>query len=336
MERRKIAIAGLTGYTGMELLRILRHHPRVELAHLLVRQAESPALESFAPHLSHTGLSVSSIEPESIAHECDALFLALPHGVSQHSMATLINQCRVIDLSADFRIQDASLYETFYGTHSCPELLPSFTYGLPEFYRPRIKEADHVANPGCFALLCQTLLYPLRDCIDQVDIMAVTGSSGSGKGLSAKTHHPARHHNLRSYSINQHRHQAEILQSIGLRPEQLNFVPTSGAFVRGIFATAFLKLSQVVTEQELQQRFERAYGDEPFIRLCQQPIELSHIVGSNFLDLSFSPGASGSLVIQGALDNMVKGAAGNAVQNFNLMFGFPETMGLETLDPLFP
>jgi N-acetyl-gamma-glutamyl-phosphate reductase len=336
MERFRIAIAGLTGYTGLELLRILRHHPQVDIAHLLVRQSETLELKSIAPHLAHTGLQVSTESPEKIARDCDAVFLALPHGVTQHSMSGLIDKTRVIDLSADFRLQDKEQYAKFYGAHSCPEHLPSFTYGLPELFRSKIKKALHIANPGCFALLCQTLLYPLKERIIKADIMAVTGSSGSGKSPGSTTHHPARHHNLKSYSINSHRHQAEILQSTGLDPEQLNFVPTSGAFVRGIFATAFLHVDKPFSESELEQVFNQAYENEPFIRFSPNPVELAHILGSNFLDLHFSCGKGQTLVIQGVLDNMVKGAAGTAVQNFNLMFGLPETMGLEYLDPVYP
>jgi N-acetyl-gamma-glutamyl-phosphate reductase len=236
---------------------------------------------------------------------------------------------KLIDLSADFRLDDAA-YAAYYEEHKYPHLLKEFVYGLPEIVgRDRIAKAQSVANPGCFALISQLLLHPFKGHIAQADIFAVTGSSGAGKTPGDGTHHPVRNHNMKSYNVNKHRHIPEITRTAGIDAAQLNFVPTSGPFTRGIFAQVFVTLDGAVPDPAA------AYKDCPFVRI-QKNVELAGIVGSNFADLSFEEGKGGRVLAQGAIDNLVKGAAGSAVQNMNLMFGLDETAGLFNLAPLYP
>lgn len=326
----RASIVGVTGYTGLELLRLLLAHPRVEIARLTSRQHEDAALGEIAPHLSHLPYRVTSAAPEQAAEESDVVFLCLPHGTTQDAVAACMDRARIVDLSADFRLKDPEAYKRYYGAaHARPDLLERFVYGLPEIVgRDRIKGAQNVANPGCFALLSQILLYPFRERMERADIFAVTGSSGLGKTPVEGGHHPVRSHNVRSYNVNAHRHIPEITATAGIRESALNFVPTSGPFVRGIHATAFVTTSAPADTAN-------TYADCPFVRVTKE-VALANVVGSNFADLCFREGNGGAIIAQGAIDNLVKGAAGSAVQNMNLMFGFEETEGLNQLGPVYP
>lgn len=329
----KASIIGITGYTGLELLRLLLAHPHVEIKYLTSRQHNKEPIGNLYPHLAHTGLMVTNTAQETVADESDVVFLCLPHKTAQDVVAALHGKVKVIDLSADFRLDDAKTYAKYYEEHKYPALLKKVVYGLPEVgYTAAIKKASSVANPGCFALLSQLLLFPFKGNIKQADIFAVTGSSGAGKTPGDGTHHPVRNHNIKSYNINKHRHIPEIIRAGGIKENQLNFVPTSGPFTRGIFAQAFITLKKDVDVSAL---VKKTYKNAPFVRL-QQQVALADIVGSNFVDLNFTLGADGKILAQGALDNIVKGAGGSAVQNMNLMFGLDETAGLWNLSPLYP
>ena len=320
----KASIIGITGYTGLEQLRLLLAHPHVEIAHLTSRQHENVSIGEVYPHLAHLDLKVTNTDHKTVGQDSDIVFLALPHKTAQDVVADLHGQVKVIDLSADYRLDDVETYERYYTQHAHPDLLDEVVYGAPEFHRDTIKGASSVANPGCFALLAQLMLYPFAGEIEHADIMAVTGSSGSGRSASDGTHHPIRSHNMKSYNINVHRHIPEITRTAKIEKSQLNFVPTSGPFTRGIFATGFVKTSAKPS----------LYKDEPFIRVMDSVV-LANVVGSNYCDLSFTK-TEGGYIVQGALDNLVKGAAGCAVQNMNLMFGFEETEGLSNLSPVYP
>lgn len=332
----KASIIGITGYTGLEQLRLLLAHPLVEIAHLTSRQHENVAIGEVYPHLAHLDLKITNTDHMQVAKDSDVVFLALPHKTAQDIVADLHGpntaDVKVIDLSADYRLDDAAVYEKYYAAHNHPALLKEVAYGAPEFNAEKIAAASTVANPGCFALLAQLMLYPLAGLIERVDIMAVTGSSGSGKSASEGTHHPVRSHNMKSYNINKHRHIPEITRTAQIEESQLNFVPTSGPFSRGIFASAFVHLKADIAPLDLA---EQAYKDAPFVRLADVPA-LANVVGSNFCDLSYVKGTGQSVIVQGALDNLVKGAAGCAVQNMNIMFGFDEEEGLFNLGPLYP
>ncbi|MGB4107134.1 MAG: N-acetyl-gamma-glutamyl-phosphate reductase [Alphaproteobacteria bacterium] len=329
----KASIIGITGYTGLELLRLLLAHPEVEIKYLTSRQHRSEPIGNIYPHLAHLNLKITNAAQDIVAKNSDVVFLCLPHKTAQDVVAELHGKTKLIDLSADFRLDDAATYKKYYEEHKYPALLKKVVYGAPEVgYTASIKKASTVANPGCFAFLGQLLLYPFKDNIKQADIFAVTGSSGAGKSPGEGTHHPVRNHNMKSYNINKHRHIPEITRSAGITEKQLNFVPTSGPFTRGIFAQAFVTLKK---KTDIATAVKKAYGKAPFVRI-QNEVALANIVGSNFVDLSFTEGTDGKILVQGALDNIVKGAGGSAVQNMNLMFGLKETEGLINLAPLYP
>ena len=352
----KASIIGITGYTGLELLRLLLAHPHVEIKYLTSRQHENEPIGKIYPHLAHLDLHITNTPQDKVAKDSDVVFLCLPHKTAQDVVADLIGKTKIIDLSADFRLDDPAIYKKYYEEHKHPHLLKKVVYGLPELgHVSAIKKASVVANPGCFALISQLLLLPFKDNIKHADIFAVTGSSGAGKTPVDGTHHPVRSHNMKSYNINKHRHIPEIIRAGGITEKQLNFVPTSGPFTRGIFAQAFITLkkplvssaglprgsragkgsSAFAEDDGLKTAIKKTYKNAPFVRL-QSEVALANIVGSNFADLNFTLGADGKILAQGALDNIVKGAGGSAVQNMNLMFGLKETEGLINLAPLYP
>ncbi len=326
----RISIIGITGYTGLELLRLLNAHPQVDIVHVTSRAYENTPIGEIYPHLAHMDLTVSNPSLSAVAADSDVVFLCLPHKTAQDTVAALHGKVKIIDLSADFRLDDVATYERYYNVpHIHPELLKSSVYGLPEIVGGhKIEHAKIVANPGCFALLSQMMLYPFAGSIKRADIMAVTGSSGAGKSATDGTHHPVRSHNMKSYNINKHRHIPEICRTAQITEEQLNFVPTSGCFTRGIFATAFIETNNNVD-------ITNPYNNAPFVRVMES-VALANIIGSNFCDLSFKQVNNTQYIVQGAIDNLVKGAGGAAVQNMNLMCGYDETAGLMNLSPLYP
>jgi N-acetyl-gamma-glutamyl-phosphate reductase common form len=323
----RASIIGITGYTGLEQLRMLLAHPQVEIAYLTSRQHDNLPIGEIYPHLAHLDLKITNTEHAEVAKNSDVVFLALPHKTAQDVVAELHGKVKLIDHSADYRLDDIVTYEKFYGPHAHPKLLSDVVYGAVEINKEKIKKAQTVANPGCFALLGQLMLLPFAGAIEHVDLFAITGSSGAGKTPIDGTHHPVRNHNIKSYNINAHRHIPEIIRTAKLSESQLNFVPTSGPFARGIFATAFVQ-GTLKNPGEL-------YAPHPFIRLTNE-VALANIVGSNYCDLSYKKISDTNYIVQGALDNLTKGAAGNATQCMNLMFGLDETLGLSTLAPLYP
>jgi N-acetyl-gamma-glutamyl-phosphate reductase len=334
-QKLKASIIGVSGYTGLELLRLLLAHPHVEIAYLTSRQHDNVPLGEMFPHLKGyeaESYTITNTAPETVARASDVVFLALPHKTAQDVVAEIYGLTKIIDLSADYRLDDTATYEKYYGlAHHHPELLHKSIYGAPEFHRAEIAKADIIANPGCFALLAQLMLYPFQNIIKHADIFAITGSSGAGKSASDGTHHPVRNHNIKSYNINIHRHIPEITRTTGIKPEQMNFIPSSGPFTRGIFMQGFITLQDGVTPQCAATLYE----NEPFVRVVET-VALANIVGANYCDLSFQQGHDRRIIAQGALDNLVKGAAGCAIQNMNIVFGLDETAGLKILAPLYP
>lgn len=329
----RVSIIGITGYTGLELLRLLLAHPTVEIAHVTSRQHDGVSIGAVYPHLAHLDIQVTNPDLDKIAEDSDFVFLCLPHKTAQDTVAALHGKVRVIDLSADFRLDDVETYEKHYNVpHIYPELLKSSVYGLPELVdHHKIENAKIVANPGCFALLSQMMLYPFAGTIEHANIMAITGSSGAGKSATDGTHHPVRNHNMKSYNINAHRHIPEITRTAKITANQLNFVPTSGPFTRGIFATAFVKTKS----GSVPKCAGDLYNGHKFVRI-QSEVALANVVGSNFIDLNFKKVDEENYIVQGVIDNLVKGAAGCAVQNMNIMNGDDEALGLLTLSPLYP
>jgi N-acetyl-gamma-glutamyl-phosphate reductase len=331
------AIVGATGYVGAELTRLLLAHPRVSLEHVTSRSRVGTRVDALYPHLEgRCGLVYGDETPAQLARRVDALFLALPHGASIEAVASLfedgapIGRARVIDMSGDFRLEDPALYEEHYGVeHLFGELLGRFVYGLSEWNAEAIAAAQHVANPGCFATAIGLALAPLAAAgllPDRVTAFAATGSTGSGASASKGTHHPERATNYKLYKVLRHQHVPEIetmLASLGAET-RLSMVPASAPMTHGIFATLHLPCDDPET---LARVVEVAYADAPFVRVRRSTPQLNWVVGSNFADIGLFCG-DGELVVASALDNTLKGAAGQAVQNLNLMFGFEPTRGL--------
>lgn len=330
------SIIGVTGYTGIELVRLLVNHPYVELKHLVSQTHTEEKLSNVWPHLKNIcDLTLTAKDSKEVAEESEVVFLALPHHESQKIVPSILNKTKIIDLSADFRIQDQNVYQKYYGhEHSFPEGVSQFIYGFPELNKESIYGAKNIATPGCFAIAAELALLPLNGLIQEVSLFAITGSSGAGKMPKGETHHAVRNHNVASYKIGTHQHIPEIIQILGLEEPQLTFVPTSGPFTRGIHLTASVHLNKDLPQEELLHLYEQTYADAPFVRI-KKHIQLADVIGSNFCDISLQK-LNGKLIIQAVIDNLVRGAAGTAIQNMNIMSGFDETTGLRTISPLFP
>ncbi len=332
-----VGVLGSGGMAGGELLRWLRLHPNVNDLHAISHTYAGQPLSDVHP--AHRHLPPLVFESGDVAQwveAVDVLFLALPHGMSQkHIKAdSLDKRARIIDLAADYRIRDLDLYQAVYGEHADFDLQPHFVYGLPEAFKPEICAARHVANPGCFATAAQLTLLPLAQAKllpDHAAVTAVTGSTGSGNKPKATTHHPFRDGNYFAYSLLAHRHESEILQlarRFGNDGATLRLLTHSGPFVRGIHATLYAKDARFA-ELDLAALYRDAYGDDcPFVLVDDTPPQLAAVNGTNFVHLTALQ-KNDELVVTAVLDNLVKGAAGQAVQNMNLMLGLPETAGLE-------
>lgn len=335
-QKINVSIIGATGYAGLELIRLLQAHPYVKIQHLVSSSESGKKVSDVYPHLQ--GIiekSFESLNTEEIAKNSDVVFLALPHMASQTIVPELIGKTKIIDLSADFRLTNLDHFETYYKQkHTCDHFIKNFQYGLSEIYKENIASADNVANPGCFALAMQLGLLPLKEKLTSVKIHAITGSSGSGKNPSEGTHHPIRSHNLKSYSIGNHRHLAEVMQSTELTENQIDFVPTSGPFVRGIHVTLFCDINVNTSEQEITDIYNQFYKNSPFVRI-KKDIQVAEVVGSNYCDISVHKN-NNTVIVQSTIDNLVKGASGNAVQCMNVMVGVDEITGLEFFSPMYP
>jgi N-acetyl-gamma-glutamyl-phosphate/LysW-gamma-L-alpha-aminoadipyl-6-phosphate reductase len=336
----QVGIVGGSGYVGGELLRLLVQHPRVEIAAVTSRNHKGKAISRVHPNLR--GVPLSKFSDSDKLPEVDVLFTGLPHGLvmDQIERFTSIAE-KVIDLSADFRLRDPAAYATWYGQpHTQPSLLGRFVYGMPELHREEIQDACWVAVPGCTATAAILPLKPLVDTFDVklVVVDAKVGSSAGGASVSLATHHPERSGVIRSFKPSGHRHTAEMVQELGLGEEAINFSPHAVELIRGILATCHVFIDGDFTEQDVWQAYLRAYQNEPFIRLVKERTgiyrfpEPKLLAGTNYCDIGFEKDPrTGRLVVIAAIDNLMKGAAGQAVQCFNLMCGFPEDEGLQTL-----
>jgi N-acetyl-gamma-glutamyl-phosphate reductase common form len=328
--RLKVGIWGASGYAGAELIRLCLAHPHLELVHLGARRQVGERVDAVFPAFSgHLDLRFEAIDPAR-ARGLDVLFSCLPHGASHETLAPLVGAVKLIDLSGDFRLHDPAAYEQAYaGVHPHPELLGRFVYGLPELNREALRSADGVANPGCFATACTLALLPLAKegwLTGDVHLAAVTGSSGSGASPLDGTHHPTRSQDFYAYKVLRHQHEPEIAQTLadaGGAGFALHLVPHSAPVARGIHVTAFVTLDPAL---DVAAAFERHYGAEPFVRLHGDPHVL-RVRGQNHCDVAWTRRGH-TLVVTAAIDNLVKGASGQALQNLNLMAGFDETTGL--------
>lgn len=340
---KKIGIVGATGYTGVELLRILATHPDVEISYVTSRSNAGMRVDAMFPNLrGFVDLDFSNPETDALA-ECDLVFFATPNGVAmQHVPALLKAGTKVIDLAADFRIKDVSVWGEWYGmTHACPDLLTEAVYGLPEIYRSEVKSANLVANPGCYPTAVTLGLLPLvkSGVIDLENIIADTksGVSGAGKGANVATLFSEMGESFKAYNVGGHRHRPEIEQTLAFLTGNmvgLTFVPHLLPIVRGIHATLYAKPinnSNSIEKVDLQQLFEDTYKDEPFVDVLpagSHP-ETRSVKASNMCRIAVHEIPHNSqLVVLSVIDNLVKGAAGQAVQNMNLMLGLGETTAL--------
>lgn len=344
----KVAIVGASGHTGLELFRLLPRHPKVEIAAVTSeRYADQPVAEAFPSFQGLSNLVYQRLDVEKVAEQADLIFTALPHRVSMQKVPYFVEQGKVvIDLSADFRLKSASVYANWYGReHRHPELLEQAVYGLPEIYREAIRKASLIANPGCYPTSSLLALAPLMKRkgidLDSVVIDSKSGVSGGGRSVAEEKQFIAVNEDLKAYKVASHRHIPEIeqelsaLASSGIR---VCFTPHLIPINRGILTTAYVRLSEPMTPQEVHGEYEAFYTSEPFVRVL--PLgrfpQTAHVRGTNFCDIGIAVDErTESLIVISAIDNLVKGASGQAIQNMNLRFGWPETEGLGDL-PLLP
>jgi N-acetyl-gamma-glutamyl-phosphate reductase len=338
-----VAVLGATGYTGMELIRLLHGHPEVRLSFLSSESSAGLSLAQVHPQfLKLVEQVLQPLEVEAIPETVKLVFCALPHGSSAKVVPALLSRSlRVVDLSADFRLKDASLYDRWYN-RSCPapELLPEAVYGLPELYAGPIAAARLVANPGCFPTSVLLALAPLARAglvdWETVIIDSKTGVSGAGRSPKQEFHFPECTENFKAYRVARHQHTPEMEQELSrLAGEQVRvtFTPHLAPMSRGILSTIYLKLKprERRSLEELYALYREFYRSCPFIRLLpeQQLPETRRVRCSNYCDLSLRlDERTGRIIVLSAIDNLTKGASGQAIQNMNIMLGFPETMGL--------
>jgi LysW-gamma-L-alpha-aminoadipyl-6-phosphate/LysW-L-glutamyl-5-phosphate reductase len=343
-KRFKAAIIGGSGYGGAELARRLLMHPDVELVRVASIDHVGEPLGAVHPNLEGaTDLVFENLAPAEAAKGCDVALLALPHKVTAAKVPELIAAgVKIVDMSGDFRLRDAAVYEKFYGAkHPHPELLGTFVYGLPELNRAQIQKAKYVASPGCFATTIELAVLPLARAglLDGavVHVTGITGSSGSGIAPQAGTHHPSRAGNLKTYKPLEHQHVPEIVQTLadaGGKGVEIRFVPVSAPLTRGIFASCFLELADSIDAGKLARLFDETYAREPFVRRPKKRLpEVVAVAGSNFVEVGFAvgPAVAGRRTITcfSASDNLIKGGAGQAIQNMNLVLGVDERASLE-------
>ena len=326
----RVALEGASGYVGGELLSLLLHHPEVEIVAATAGQAGGEMLATIRPRFGASAMQLqTSLEPNQM-EKLDLLFLALPHGESSKRIGAIPQALPIIDLAADFRIADRTRAEATYGPHPAWDFQSEFVYGLPELNRTRLREARRIAVPGCFATAASIALLPALEA-DAMQgppwISAVTGSSGSGHRPGAKTHHPERALNFFGYQPNGHRHQPEIesaLQDLNSSKFPLHLQVHSAPLVRGIYASTFFPVDPSTDLLELyRQRFE----DEPFVEVREEPPQLADVVGTPRAAVSVSTRSESATVFV-AIDNLLKGAASQALQCMNLRFGLAEDAGL--------
>jgi N-acetyl-gamma-glutamyl-phosphate reductase len=344
-KRFKATVIGGSGYGGAEMIRRLLIHPDVELVRVASIDHVGEPISAVHPNLEGaTDLKFENLSPAEAAHGCDVALLALPHKVTAAKVPELLaTSVKIVDMSGDFRLRSADEYKTYYGAvHPHPELLGSFVYGLPELNRDAIRAARCVASPGCFATTMELALLPLARAgllAGAVHVSGITGSSGSGIAPSATTHHPSRAGNLRTYKPLEHQHVPEVVQTLrdgGARDIALQFVPVSAPLVRGIFVTAFIEVAGDVSHDRLTELFDSYYEDAAFVRRPKKRLpEVVAVAGSNYAEVGVAVGPTHgerrTVTCFAVTDNLIKGGAGQAIQNMNLMLGLDEKASLEDL-----
>lgn len=344
----KAGIIGATGYAGAELVRILLAHKDVKICWYGSR---SYIEKKYADIYRNMFELVDDIclddNMEELAEQVDVIFTATPQGYCSSMMKEeILSKVKVIDLSADFRITDVDVYEEWYQlTHPCPSYIKEAVYGLPELYRDQIKGARLIANPGCYPTCSILSIYPLAKegliDMDTVIIDAKSGTSGAGRGAKVDNLYCEVNENIKAYGVATHRHTPEIEEQLSKAAGEnvkLNFTPHLVPMNRGILVTAYASLKEKITEEEIRDLYRTYYKDETFVRVLGPNVcpQTKWVEGSNYVDVNIKVDPrTGRVIMMGAMDNLVKGAAGQAVQNMNLLFGLEETEGLR-LVPMFP
>ena len=334
----RVAIIGASGYTGADAIEIILRHKEAQLVYLTALPQECGNVAAiFGQFKGRCSLDIEPLDIDKLAKLAEVALCCLPHKVSMSFVPKLLDKgLKVIDFSADYRIKDTSVYEQFYQVkHTDKANLEKAAYGLPELFREQIKGKDLVANPGCFPTGAILALAPLlKNSLietDSVIVNSVTGSSGAGKNPSKNFHFPNMNENLFAYSIASHRHMPEMEQIAGdLAGTQVNilFQPHVGAFDRGILSTVYCQPKAKLDEAELTKLFNDFYASEPFVQVTTSAPMLKDVARTNYCHV-FPAVSKGKIVVFSAIDNLVKGASGQAVQNMNIMFGLQETLGLK-------
>lgn len=343
----RIAVVGASGYTGVELLRLLSRHPEVQLVCVTSRQYAGQKVTDVFPSLQGSlELTFTDIDPSVLAQQADLVFTAVPHQTAMGMIPQLLEAgCRVVDLSADFRIRDVSVYEDWYQPHTAAELLAEAVYGLPELYRDQVPAARLVANPGCYPTSIALALAPLleQELIDPTTIIvdSKSGTSGAGRAAKVDTLFCEVNEGFKAYGLPRHRHTPEIeqtLTALAKRAVTISFTPHLLPVNRGILSTCYASTKRTITLDAVHEVYAARYADEPFVRVLPKGAlpNVAQVNGSNFCDIGLVvDDRTGRVVVVSTIDNLVKGAAGQAVQNMNLMLGLKENTGLQ-IPPVFP
>ena len=342
----RAAVLGASGYTGADLIRLAARHPHVQITALIAKGHAGQSLGKVFPHLGGLGLPDLITSDEADWDSVDVAFCGLPHGTAHAEIAKLPDRVKVIDMSADFRLRDLGTYAEWYGGgHSAPKLLDDAVYGLTEHYRDDIASARLVACPGCYPTAVLLALLPLAKekliASDGIIIDAKSGVSGAGRSLRQNILFSEAGEGLSPYGIGSHRHVPEIEQEIGAvagQPVTVNFTPHLVPMTRGELCTCYVQLQGGFTESTLRESLRESYASSPFVRVMEAGVipATQHVRGSNHCHIGvFADRLPGRVIVVSAIDNLVKGSAGQALQNFNVMHGLEETTALEQL-PLFP
>jgi N-acetyl-gamma-glutamyl-phosphate reductase len=333
----RVAILGASGYSALELMKLLLRHPEVKITALTTRQAEPRPLAAVHPSLAgRLDLSLENFTPEQIVERSDAIFCCLPHGASAAAVAKLLPAGKkVVDLSADYRLTDAAEYSKWYGLeHADPGRLSEAVYGLPELYRKAITGASLVANPGCYPTSAILAVAPLlrAGAISPRGIIidSKSGVSGGGREPKPTFHFPECNESVAAYGVGTHRHMPEIdqiLSDAAGKPVQTVFTPHLIPMDRGILSTCYAEPTADISAADLLALLRQFYADEPFVRVSDALPSTKHVSGTNYCDLT-ARAVRSRVIVLSAIDNLIKGSAGQAVQNFNLMHGIPETTAL--------
>ncbi|MDR3556416.1 MAG: N-acetyl-gamma-glutamyl-phosphate reductase [Syntrophobacteraceae bacterium] len=336
----RVAIAGASGYTGFELLRILCAHPSVRVSTITSRQQKGVRLDDFYPAFKHLyDLVFEDTDPDKLAASAELVFTAMPHQASMEIIPALLDRgVKVVDLSADYRLRDPEVYRQWYSAHKTPELLSEAVYGLPELYREKIRTARLVANPGCYptSVILATAPLLMRGLIDPASIIAdsKSGVSGAGRGAALALNYCEVNDGFKAYKVTEHRHTPEIEQELSVLAGvgvTINFTPHLVPMTRGILSTVYSNLKPGVEKADIDQAFRDCYKDEHFVRLGGDNLPVTlQVRGSNYCDLGWKVDArTRRCIVISTIDNLTRGASGQAVCNMNLMSGLPEDSGLK-------